>query len=812
MFKNYLVLAIRNLFKQKVLSLINISGLSIGLACFILFLLYALNEFSYDRFHIKKDNIFRVYRWSEAMQGNDRASGDVYLPMPLGPAMKEDLPGVKEFVRYREGWGDNFVRSGDEVVRLPISFADPAFFNVFTFPLVAGNRTNPLHELNSIVITEKIARRLYGNESAIGKALQIKIEESFEPFVITAVAKELPPNSSLTFDVIGNFNFLATTQSGKRSVANWNRSSYLTFVELGERSDVSKLKASLPTFRKKYYPDEETELRKAGYWKGKGAPVSFGIQSLPHIHTDTQITGGPVEQVDPGTIWLLLGIAGGVLLIACINFTTLAIGRSASRSKEVGIRKVIGGRKKELIFQFLLEAMLLTVISTVGAFLLINLLLPSFNELSGKSIQFSFRLYPEIGYLLLVLILVVGLIAGSYPALVLSSFNPIEALKSRLKVGGLNFFTRSLVTFQFVISVGLIISTLIILKQLHYMQSKNPGFNKENVVVVDAEGTNAKVNYPVIKQKLSANPSIAGIAASELGLGEGTGWSRSGFDYKGKLKQVFEYYVDEAYIPLMSIQIIAGRNFSHQFASDTSTSVIVNEEMVKEFGWTIDNAVGQPLTGYSETVTPVVIGVVKNFNFRPLKEEVRPQMFHQFSDYNPVKFFIRIKPGNPSRTLASIEKAWKAVVPDLPFKYSFLDEDLDRFYRAEARWSSIIGWAGGISIFLACLGLFGLAALSVVNRTKEIGIRKVLGASVSGIIRLLSTDFLKLVVIAFVIATPLAWYFMHQWLQDFAYRVNITIWIFLVAGVAAVTIAIVTVTIQSLQAAMANPVKSLRSE
>ena len=812
MFKNYLVLAIRNLFKQKVLSLINISGLSIGLACFILFLLYALNEFSYDRFHIKKDNIFRVYRWSEAMQGNDRASGDVYLPMPLGPAMKEDLPGVKEFVRYREGWGDNFVRSGDEVVRLPISFADPAFFNVFTFPLVAGNRTNPLQELNSIVITEKIARRLYGNESAIGKTLQIKIEESFEPFVITAVAKELPPNSSLTFDVIGNFNFLATTQSGKRSVANWNRSSYLTFVELGERSDVSKLKASLPTFRKKYYPDEETELRKAGYWKGKGAPVSFGIQSLPHIHTDTQITGGPVEQVDPGTIWLLLGIAGGVLLIACINFTTLAIGRSASRSKEVGIRKVIGGRKKELIFQFLLEAMLLTVISTIVAFLLINLLLPSFNELSGKSIQFSFRLYPEIGYLLLVLILVVGLIAGSYPALVLSSFNPIEALKSRLKVGGLNFFTRSLVTFQFVISVGLIISTLIILKQLHYMQSKNPGFNKENVVVVDAEGTNAKVNYPVIKQKLSANPSIAGIAASELGLGEGTGWSRSGFDYKGKLKQVFEYYVDEAYIPLMSIQIIAGRNFSHQFASDTSTSVIVNEEMVKEFGWTIDNAVGQPLTGYSETVTPVVIGVVKNFNFRPLKEEVRPQMFHQFSDYNPVKFFIRIKPGNPSRALASIEKAWKAVVPDLPFKYSFLDEDLDRFYRAEARWSSIIGWAGGISIFLACLGLFGLAALSVVNRTKEIGIRKVLGASVSGIIRLLSTDFLKLVVIAFVIATPLAWYFMHQWLQDFAYRVNITIWIFLVAGVAAVTIAIVTVTIQSLQAAMANPVKSLRSE
>lgn len=811
MLKNYLLLSFRNLFKQKGLSLINISGLSIGLACFILFLLYALNEFSYDRFHSNGENIYRVYRWTEAMQG-DKASGDVYMPMPLGPAMKEDLTDVKEYVRFREGWGDNFVRSGDEVLRLPISFADPSLFNVFSFPIVSGNRSNPLKELNSIVITEKISKRLFGNESAIGKTLQIKLEAAFEPFIISAVAKDLPPNSSLTFDVIGNFDFLAATQSGKRSVDNWNRSSYLTFIEMREGADVSKLESSLSLFRKKYYPEEESELRKAGYWKGKGVPVSFGLQPLSIIHTDTNITGGPVEQVDPGTIWLLLGIAGGVLLIACINFTTLSIGRSASRSKEVGIRKVIGGRRKELVVQFLLEAMLLTVISTVVAIMLINLLLPSFNELSGKSLAFSFGLYPEIGYLLIALMLIVGLIAGSYPALVLSSFDPVKALKSRLKVGGLNIFTRSLVTFQFVISVGLIISTLIILQQLNYMQSKNPGFNKENIVVVDAEGTTAKVNFPIIRQTLSSDPSIIGIAGSELGLGEGTGWSRSGFDYKGKLKQVFEYYVDDAYIPLMSIQLLAGRNFDNRIASDTNTSVIVNEQMVKDFGWTIDNAVGQPLTGYSENKTPVVIGVVKDFNFRPLREDVLPQMFHQFADYNPMKFFIKIKPGNPSGTLSSIEKAWKAIVPDLPFKYSFLDEDLDRFYKTEARWSRIVGWAGGISIFLACLGLLGLAALSVLNRTKEIGIRKVLGASVSGIIRLLSADFVKLVMIAFIIATPLAWYFMHQWLQDFAYRIDITGWVFAIAGLTSITIAVLTVSIQALQAAMSNPVKSLRSE
>ncbi len=811
MLKNYLLLSIRNLFKQKGLSLINISGLSIGLACFILFLLYALNEFSYDRFHKNADNIYRVYRWTEAMQ-NESASGDVYMPMPLGPAMKEDLPDVKEFVRFRESWGDNFVRSGDEVVRLPISFADPSFFNVFSFQVVAGNRSNPLKELNSMVISEKTSKRLFGNESAIGKTLQIKLEDTFEPFIISAVAKDPPPNSSITFELLGNFNFLATTQSGKRSVGNWNRSSYLTFVELREEADLTALKSSLSIFRKKYYPDEEAELRKAGYWKEKGEPVSYGLQSLLGSHTDTLITGGPVEQVDAGTIWLLLGIAAGVLLIACINFTTLAIGRSAGRAKEVGIRKVIGGRRKELVVQFLLEAMLLTLISTAVAFLLINLLLPFFNELSGKSIEFSFSTYPGIGYLLIALMLIVGLIAGSYPALVLSSFHPIEALRSRLKVGGLNIFTRSLVTFQFVISVGLIISTLVILQQLNYMQSKNPGFNRENIVVVDAEGTPAKVNFPIIKQKLSADPSILGIAGSELGLGEGTGWSRSGFDYKGKLKQVYEYYIDDSYIPMLSIRILAGRNFNHAIASDTISSVIINEEMVKDFGWTIDNAVGQPLTGYNERLTPVVIGVVKNINFRPLKEEVQPQLFHQFADYSPMKFFIKIKSGNPAAALSSIEKAWNAVVPDLPFKYSFLDEDLDRFYKAEARWSSIVGWAGGISIFLACLGLLGLASLSVVNRTKEIGIRKVLGASVSGIIRLLSADFVKLVLIAFVIATPLAWYFMHQWLQDFAYRINITGWVFAIAGIVAVSIAVITVSVQSLQAAMANPVKSLRSE
>ncbi|MGB8192854.1 MAG: ABC transporter permease [Chitinophagaceae bacterium] len=810
MIRHYLKIALRNVAKQKGLALINILGLSIGLACFTLFLLYSVNEFSFDRFHAKGDNIYRVYRWIAPM-GEEAESLDAYMPMPLGPAMKQDLPDVEDYVRFRDGWGDNFIKANNEVSRAPVCFADPQFFSVFSFPLISGNAANALKDPRSLVLTNTMAKKLFGKTDVIGQIIEIKLEEKFEPFTVTAVAKDIPSNSTITFEMLGNYNFLLNTKSGARSDNNWQRSSYQVYVLLRPQSTLATDPARMLSFRKKYYPNEEAELRKAGYWTKKGAPVTYGLQRMSDIHTNTRIGGG-VEPVDPKTIWILLAIAGGVLLIACINFTTLAIGRSAGRAKEVGIRKVIGGRKKELVFQFLMEAFLLTVLSTMIGLLLVQLLLPYFNTLSGRELTFSLAQYPELLWLLVGLVLVVGLIAGSYPALVLSRFNPIEVWRMKMKLGGSNFFTRSLVTLQFVMSVGLIISTIVILQQLNFMRSKNPGFNKENIVVVDAEGTESQTVFPLFRQAIMRNPSIAGVAGSELGLGEGTGWSRSGFDYKGKHKDVYEYFIDPDYLGLMGMKLLAGRNFDVRIASDTVTSVIVNEEMVKDFGWTVESAIGQELKGYSDKLTPVVIGVVKNFHYRPFSEKVLPQMFHQFASYRPVKFFVRIREGNPAPVLASLESAWKGIVPGLPFKYSFLDEDINRFYKSEERWSSIVGWAGGISIFLACLGLFGLAALTVINRTREIGIRKVLGASVTGIVRLLSKDFLKLVLIAFVIATPLAWYFMNEWLQDFAYRIEITGWIFIIAGAVAVSIALITVGVQAVRAAVANPVKSLRTE
>jgi putative ABC transport system permease protein len=786
--------------------------LSIGLACFALFLLYAVNEFSFDRFHKNGDNVFRMYRWTEAMNGQE-PSGDVYMPSPLGPAMKADLPEIKNFVRLRDAWSKSFVKLDGKTQSVLVSYADPSFFSVFTFPLAYGTPQSALKELQNIVITRSKAKELFGTDNVMGRGIEIRMEDAFVPFIISAVAEDIPANSSIRFELMGNFNFIETTSPANRGVNNWNRSSYITYVQLQEGSGLPGDIQKLAAFRQKYYPNEEAESKAAGLpWTETNPLVRYGLQPLRSGHTDTVIYGGSVENVNPKTIWILLSIAAGVLLIACINFTTLAIGRSARRAKEVGVRKVIGGERRQLVMQFLSEAVLLSILSAILGLLLAKWLLPYFNLLSGRELTFSFFLYPEIIWMLAGLTLLVGLLAGIYPALILSGFKPIDVLKSKIRVNGANLFTRSLVTVQFSLSIGLVICTMIIMKQTKYMSGSNPGFNRENVVVIESDYRKAKEIYPLFRQAIASRADIVGVAGAELGLGEHAGWSRSGFGYKGTQREVYEYYVDHDYLGVMGMQLLAGRNFDPKIAADTLTSIIVNESMVRDFGWTIDNAVGQEIKEYGETKAPVVVGVVKNFHYRPFKEEVMPQMFHQFADYAPARIFVRVKAGSPAPALAAMQKEWSRIVPDLPFTYSFLDESIDNFYKAERRWSSIIGWAGGVSIFLACLGLFGLAALAAVNRTKEIGIRKVLGASVPGIVRLLSKDFLKLVVIALVIAAPLAWYFMDKWLQDFAYRVSIGWWVFIIAGSLAIVIAFITIGFQAVKAGMANPVKALRSE
>lgn len=810
MIKHYIKIAIRNLAQQKVLTGINIFGLSVGIACFSLFLLYSVHEFSYDRFHKNTDRIFRVVEW---WHGGDRTPGGAgWSYTPLAAAMKKDFPDVDYAVRLRST--GCFSKADDKVFRSSITFADGDFFNIFSFPLLYGNTATALKDPHHIVVTRDKALQLFGTTNVVGKMVHIKTDSAFEPFIISGVAQNIPANSSVKFEILCNFEYIANTPMVVASSTDWYMTIGIqTYVQLKPGSRLPNEHNRLDLFRKKYYPTEQAEAEKEAKENNKSPLITtFRLQPIRDIHVSKTIEGG----VDPKNIWLLVTIAAGVLLIACINFTTLAIGRSAGRAKEVGVRKVIGGLRKQLIGQFISESVILSVLSTVTGLMLAYVLLPFFNRLADRQLTFSFSQYPEMIWLLAGLTLLTGILAGSYPALILSGFKPIEVLKSKIKVGGSNLFTKSLVTLQFVLSIGLIIATVIILQQVSFMRKKNIGINKENVVVVNAEDINSRQLYARFKQATESISGITGVTGSQIGLGSGEGMMGRGYaDYHGKVKGVIEYPVDNNFLHVMGVQLIAGRNFNAALASDTISSVIVNEEVVRQvLGITPHEALGKTLkTMKPDNMPPkTIIGVTRNFNFQELKQRVMPQLFYQPAVFEPYRFFVRVQPGDPARKLAGMQGIWKKLVPDEPFEYNFLDEKFDSFYKEEDRWSGIVGWAGGISIFLACLGLFGLAALAAVNRTKEIGIRKVLGASVTHVAGLLSKDFIKLIVIALLIASPLAWYLMNNWLQSYVWRIDISWWVFALTGAFALFIAVTTISFQAVKAALTNPVKSLRSE
>jgi putative ABC transport system permease protein len=801
MIKNYFKTALRNLSKQKTLSFINISGLSVGIACFNLFMLYAINEFSFDGFHKNANNTYLVLD-ENAKQNIKALQGVIYTPMPLGPAMKQELPGVENYVRYIQPF-ETFIKIKNEVRRENIAYADSSFFHVFSFKFKYGNAKSAISGLHSMVLTEESAERLFGKTNAIGESFQVKIGDAFETFIVTAIAENPPSNSSFQYSMLINFDCIANSMLGKIWAHDWWMNSFVTLVQLKPGSTLANDSKSLANFWHRHFPGA-----------GSGG---YDLVPIKDVHTSPALVGVAIPPVDPKSIWMLLSIAAGVLLIACINFTTLSIGRSAGRAKEVGIRKVIGGTRKALVVQFLTESLLLAFFSTLIGLALVYLLLPYFNQLSGRELSFSFVQFPQLTGLIAGLVLIVGLLSGCYPALVLSGFNTVDVLKAKIKLGGANFFTKALVTFQFVLSAALIISAIVIMQQLHYMESRNPGFDKENVLVVQTYGvSDTKHLFPLFKQELSRHPGISGLASADNGLGEHEGTGFTDFSYREKSINTNQFHIDPDYIPTLGLHLLAGRNFDRTIASDTVNAVIINESMMNQLGWQPENCTGRQLDGYGDHgfKNPTVIGVVRDFNYEALTDRVRPALFHQFARGGESRniFYVRLQPGDPSKALAAIHSAWKKIAPDYPLKYNFLDEDINRFYKAETRLSNIIGWAGGIAIFLGCLGLLGLSALAVVNRTKEIGIRKVLGASVSTIISLISKDFLRLVTMAFVIATPITWWLMHKWLQGYAYRINIEWWVFGVCCAAIITVSLLTVCFQAIKAAIANPVKSLRSE
>ncbi|HET6252469.1 MAG TPA: ABC transporter permease [Puia sp.] len=807
MLRQYLRIAIRNLAKQKALTFINVSGLSLGMACFSLILLFAVSEFNFDSWHKKAS---RIYRVNEVYTlDNGRQSGDAGLGMPAAPAFRKDFPDVEAAVRVTPA-NERLIKGKGDAVRLKLCFADTGFFSVFSFSLLAGNTQEALRDPHSIVLTRSKALQLFGTDDAVGKTVQIKFDSVFRPFTVSAVAADMPVTTSIRFDVMGSFDYLFLTDSNRVRARNgWNMTfGDQTYVLLRPESKLADEPDRLQIFRWRYFPEEEQAWR-----KDKKVQTRFQLEPLARIHTDAVVdAGSPEETTDPKNIWILISIAAGILMIAAINFTTLAIARSAGRAKEIGVRKVIGGLRRQLILQFITESMVLSVISAAAGLLLAYILLPWFIQLSGRPMQLSFIRHPQLAWLLAGVTVTVGLTAGLYPAFVLSGFHPIQVLRSRVKLGGSNYFTRGLVTVQFILSIGLMIATVVILRQVDFMRSRNLGLIKENTIAVRLRDVDPLRAFSQLKLALAADRLVMGVTASEIKIGD-RGQMGDLYDFGGTQSGVIEYPVEAGFVPVMGMRLLAGRNFDPAIHSDTVGNVIVNETLVrKEFGLTPANAIGKRFMDPQNHQYKTIIGVTADFNFEPLTRKVRDQMFTMPAQFRPGYAYVHLRGGDPSPAIEALGGAWRRIAPAAPFEYSFLDEDFDSFYRSETRWGAIISRASGISIFLACLGLFGLAALATANRLKEIGIRRVLGASVMEIIGLLTGGFLPMVMVAALVASPLAWYFMNKWLQGFAYRTSMGWATFGLTALVALSIAYLTIGIQAFRAARTNPVKNLRTD
>jgi len=812
MLKNYLKIAWRNLLRNKTFSFINIVGLAIGLSCFLLIALYVLDELSFDKFYKNANRIYRI-------NASIRFGGtDLNFPLSsdmMGQMLKKDYPQVEDYARVYNSSGNKLVKKGtDYINEYKVCHVDSTFFRIFDLPVIAGDAKNGLNEPNTVVITEKIAKKYFGTTDAVGKTLETN-DNNKTLYKVTAVINNIPHNSHFDFD----FYF-----SMKNVDYGWGQflsHNFHTYLLLRPGTDYKLVENKFTDYIDKYCLPEAKQfmhINSMDDFKKSGNKLEYNLTPLTKIHLYSSLQyeflpGGNIQYV-----YIFSAVALFILVIACINFMNLTTARSANRAKEVGIRKVLGTEKKELVVQFLVECTLMVIFSLLLAIGIAYLVLPLFNDVAAKSMSLLNLFSPIILPLLIILPFVVGLLAGSYPAFYLSSFKPIEVLKGKLKMGSRSGGLRNLlVGFQFFTSIVLIIGTIVIYRQLHYIQTKNIGFNKSQVLIINGAYA-LKDNLTPFKNEVLQMPGVtSGTISSFLPV---TSSSRNDNTFSSSpimdSKNGFDiqtWAVDYDYIKTLGMEVIKGRNFSKDFGTD-STAVIINESIANQLGYA--NPIGQKIYGtyYSmnshDRIGYTIIGVVKNFNFESLKQNVG--MLGLFLKPSSGLISFKINAGNITDVLKQVENKWKSFAPGMPYSFRFLDDSFNDMYSNEQRIGKIILIFSTLAILIACLGLFGLSIFIAEQRTKEIGIRKVLGSSVGSIVQLLSKDFVRLVIIAFVIAVPVAWYFMNKWLQDFANRVDISWWIFLLAGVLALVIALATVSFQAIKAAMMNPTKSLRSE
>lgn len=807
MIRNYFKLAFRNLWRNKVFTAINISGLAIGIAICLVIILFIKNEWSYDRYNEKADRIVRVV-FKGAVQGQAMKEANV-MP-PTAKALLRDYPEVEAATRLRTTGSAIFSHGEKSFKEEGFAFTDANFFSIFTLPFVKGDARTALLEPNTVVISEAIAQKYFGEEDPIGKLLEVKSRNA--TLKVTGVMKALPVNSHFHFDLFASMISLPDQNSD-----SWMISGYFTYLLLKPGIAWQQLEAKLPQAVEKYMGPQLHQSMgfTLAEFRKKGNDIGLYLQPLTDIHLRSNLM--PMTELEPGGdiryVYIFGAVALFMLLIACINFMNLSTAGASKRAREVGIRKVLGSAKTDLIRQFLFESILLTGFAMLLGLVLVFITLPVFNQLTGKDLSLGLTTNPWLIPGLLLFGLFVGVLAGSYPAFMLSSFNPVKVLKGRFTGGRATMGLRSgLVVFQFSISILLIVGTVVVYKQLMYIQNKKLGYEKDQVIVLP-ETSLLGANENAFRERLLQDPRVVNISTSGY-LPAGPSYSNNFFVYaKEEAAQIktLRYDVDYNYIPTMSMEVIAGRNFSKTFGTDSS-AVILNEAAVKALGWDNSNALGQTITKSNKDnkVTYHVIGIVRDFHFKSLHERISP-LAMVLANYTGT-MIVKAKTKDISGLLADMNKEWQNFKAAAPLHYSFLDDRFKETYEAEQKIALILGISAGLTIFVACLGLFGLATFTAEQRTKEIGVRKVLGATVTSIVALLSRDFLKLVLIANVLALPLAWWIMNKWLEEFAYRINISWWVFVVATFSAILVAAAAVGFHSVKAALMNPVRSLRGE
>ena len=796
MFRNYFKIAVRNLRKQVAFSVINIAGLSIGLACCILILLYIKDELSFDRFHTNRNQLYQLTCIRSEQDGS--ASKFAIAALVQGPAFQQSIPEIRAFTRVNPK--DIVVKRGTDVFSEQVTWADANFFKVFSFPLLYGNPATALSDDHSLVLSETTALKYFGTAKAIGKQLEMEINGTFEPFVVRAVAKDAPKNSSIQFGMVAPFAYFEKVSPDN----GWMWVSFPTYFLLTPDANVKSIARKMDEVYRLRAKDEIDLNNLAGY----GNHFNWGLQPLTAMHLNTDYQGTPGAS-DPLYSYILGGIALFILAIACINFVNLTLAASLKRSKEVGIRKVMGSGRGLLILQFLSESLLICLAAFILAALLAVLLLPVFNALAGKQLSLAYLLDWKLAVGFILLFLACGLAAGFYPALVLSGFSPSDALSGKAGSGGRNVLAKSLVVVQFALATFLIISTLFIYGEFNLLTQTSVGYPDKDLISFSvSQGVKNRSIMELYRSEFAAVPGVVSIGYSNIG--------RFGGKTQSDNKEFTATYVhiEPGYLPTLGAPVIAGRNFSSAFPSDSLSSVLVNQTLAAQLGWkdpigkTIDY-MNFPAWG-NRKVT--VIGLVKDYHNESLKEKIQPMVFTGASDMPLGQMIVRIRPEHTAATLLTMEKTYHRLNPEHPFQYEFRDEANRRSYDAEAKWKQIITLGAIITIFIAAIGLFGLAMLSAKRREKEIGVRKVLGASVGQLAAMLSRDFARLVLIAFIAAIPAAWLVINRWLQNFAYRIELSWWRFALAGIITLFIAMLTVSYQAIRAARANPINSLRNE